>query len=194
MKAISGTKGRVFQMCKTVSKRMMRLWSVIVLSGVLMAALLPVRVGMASNARSIIDDYAIRLYDQDEAWHKPMKALVWSQDAHSSHDGILHFMPLEKFVKNHEIPELTIAEGFRFEVESADTLTTIRCAYKIFDEAWEVVAHSETEMPDLSLMEPGRYLLSISVYLGDPDASASMLNLAWLIWNPSNPDDPDTGA
>lgn len=163
------------------------------LSLVLLVVLLPIRAGKASNTRNIIRSYDVRICDQDGEWHKPLKAQLWARDATSMCDGILHFMPLQKFVKTRDVPELIVADGFTFEVDPADTVTSLKYSYNIIDEAWEVVYHGETEMPDLNQLDPGKYLLYITVSVEDPDTTASIGNLAWLIWNPEGTklDDPD---
>lgn len=126
---------------------------------------------------------AVKAY-YDGEWHALMQEMVWQQIATPNGyiftDGLLHFMPLNEYVKGRDIPEAASPEGFEYQVMRGESSEPVSSTLTVLRQDGDSLQRIE-ELPERwEDLEPGRYLFSITYTISSDESGGCYTSLLWV--------------
>lgn len=125
----------------------------------------------------------VRAY-YDGEWHGLMQEMIYQQietpNGRIFADGILHFMPLSAYVKEHDIPEASSLEGFEYKVTSNDSKEPVNSTLTVLRQDGDTLQRIEEIPEKWEDLEPGRYLFNITYDISSDKSSGCFASLLWV--------------
>lgn len=95
-------------------------------------------------------------------------------------DGILHFMPLNKYVEDKALPEAMSLDGFTYQVTIDENVNSASTHLIIYRQDGDDLQRLEENPERWEDLEVGRYLFSINVNTSGKNSSISCVSLLWV--------------
>lgn len=133
--------------------------------------------------RPIMESFSVRAFFDSE-WHWLSKEMIWSQEKMPNGqermaDGMLHFMPLNEYIKDKQIPEATSLNGFIYQITIYDNLKTVSNNLNVYRQEGDDLQKLEELPENWDDLEKGRYLFSIGIGVAGNDSGANCVALLW---------------
>ena len=138
----------------------------------------------SDNYKPIMGSIGVRAFFNGE-WHGLASEMIWMQEKRPNWqelyvDGILHFMPLNKYVEDKALPEAMSLDGFTYQVTIDENVNSASNHLIIYRQDGDNLQRLEENPERWEDLEAGRYLFSINVSASGNDSSISCLSLLWV--------------
>lgn len=136
------------------------------------------------NYIPIMGSIGVRAFFNGE-WHGLASEMIWMQEKRPDGqdlymDGILHFMPLNKYVEDKALPEAMSLDRFTYQItidENVNSASNHLIIYRQDGDDLQRLGENPERWEDL---EAGRYLFSINISASGNDSSINCVSLLWV--------------
>jgi len=170
----------------TFWKRTLPVWGVL-LAAVLFSGFVPAYAFAPTepavptpSPRPVMQSFDVRVFHDGE-WDKLRKELICAHEYNAMLDGVLMFAPLFEYAEKAELPEIWLTEDFSYQVDVLDSDISVNCSHAVYNQDGTLLSESEMTVQEMLGLEPGKYLMKISVNASDEPRYASAACMLWLI-------------